>query len=50
MSIKKDVCLIGSGVMGAVMYQNIKNGNMKKMISQFKKKGKSAIKDLEDMR
>lgn len=49
MSIKKDMMLIGSGVMGVLMYQNIKNGNLKKMISKMKNKEISAIKSLEDM-
>lgn len=49
MSIKKDVCLVGMGILGTVTYQNIKNGNMKKMFSKMKSAKKSMIKDLENM-
>ncbi len=49
MSIKKDMMLVGSGIMGVLMYQNIKNGNMKKIVSKMKNKEISCIKDLEDM-
>jgi hypothetical protein len=49
MSIKKDMILMTTGAVGVLTYQNIKNGNLKKMISKMKNKEVSVIKDLENM-
>lgn len=49
MNLKKSMSLISMGVLGTLMYQNIKNGNLKKMVSRMKNKEISMIKDLEDM-
>ena len=40
---------MGIGVGSAALYQNIKNGNMKKMVSKMDKAKKKAISDLEEM-
>ena len=49
MNLKKSMTLVGMGVLGTLMYQNIKNGNLKRMVSRMKNKEMSVIKDLEDM-
>jgi hypothetical protein len=49
MSIKKDMFLMGTGALGVLTYQSIKNGSLKKMVSKMMNKELSVIKDLENM-
>lgn len=49
MKLKSSLALLGMGAMGVVMYQNIKNGNMKKLVSKMDNLKKKAMNDLEEM-
>ena len=49
MKIGNKVLLIGMGVGGTLLYQQIRNGNMKKMMNDVKRVTKKTIDDLEDM-
>ncbi len=49
MRMKSNLALIAMGVGGTLLYQNIKNGNMKKMMRKMKSETKKTIEDLEDM-
>lgn len=40
---------MGMGIGGAVLYHNIKNGNMKKAVKKMNSAKTKAIDDLEDM-
>lgn len=49
MKLKSSMALVGMGAAGVLLYQNIKNGNMKKLVSKMDKTKKKAISDLEEM-
>ena len=49
MNMKRDLFLIGLGIGGTVMYQQIQNGNFRKMIRQMNRKKTQMLEDLEDM-
>ncbi|MBQ6495485.1 MAG: hypothetical protein IJI49_05750 [Bacilli bacterium] len=49
MRIKSSMALIAMGVGGTLLYQNMKNGNMKKMMNKVKIETKKTMDDLEDM-
>ena len=49
MELRKSVVLVAMGVGGTLLYQQIKNGNMKKMMRDVKKVSRKTIDDLEDM-
>ena len=49
MKLKSSVALVAAGVGGTMLYQNIKNGNLKKMFKKMKKIDIKAMKDLDDM-
>lgn len=49
MRIGSKMALVGLGVGGTILYQNIKNGNMKKIVRKMNSSKKQAIEDLEDM-
>ena len=49
MKLKTAALIMASGIGGAIMYQQIKNGNMKKMVSNLKSKEVKMLDDLEDM-
>ncbi len=49
MNLKNKLLLIGMGVGGTLLYQQIKNGNMKRMINDVKRVSKKTMDDLEDM-
>lgn len=49
MKVKSGVALVAAGVGSAVLYQNIKNGNIQRMMRKMKKIDINSIKDLEDM-
>lgn len=49
MKTKGAICLIGLGIGGTLLYQNIKNGNLKKLTRKINQSKIQMIEDLEDM-
>lgn len=49
MKTKGVICLIGLGIGGTLLYQNIKNGNLKKLTRKINQSKMQMIEDLEDM-
>lgn len=49
MKLKSSVALVAAGVGGTLLCQNIKNGNLKRMMKKMAKIDINAMKDLEDM-
>ena len=49
MEMKKSMTLVAIGVGGTLLYQQVMNGNVKKMLNDMKRKTKKAYDDLEDM-
>ena len=49
MKVKSSMALIGAGVAGTILYQQMKNGNIKHMMSKMNKAKIKAIDDLEEM-
>lgn len=49
MKTKGAICLIGLGIGGTLLYQNIKNGNLKKITRKINQSKMQMIEDLEDM-
>ncbi len=49
MKLKSSIALVAAGVGGAMLYQNIKNGNLPRMMKKMVKMDINAMKDLEDM-
>ena len=49
MKIGNKVLLIGMGVGGTLLYQQVKNGNMKKWVRKMNSAKTKAVNDLENM-
>ena len=49
MKMKSSMALIGAGVAGTFLYQQMKNGNIKHMMSKMNKSKIKAVDDLEEM-
>lgn len=49
MEMKKSMMLVAMGVGGTLLYQQMKNGNMKKYMRDMKRLAKDTYDDLEDM-
>lgn len=49
MKMRDGAMFVAMGVGGTLLYQQMKNGNMKKMIKDVKRVSKKTIDDLEDM-
>lgn len=49
MKTKSALCLIGIGIGGTLLYQNIKNGNLKRFTREMNRAKTKMIEDLEDM-
>ncbi len=49
MNLKNSICLIGLGVGGTLLYQEVKSGNFRKMIRKMNRAKTKALEDLEDM-
>jgi len=49
MKMKGMLCLIGLGVGGTLLYQNIKNGNLRKWTRDMNSAKTKMIENLEDM-
>ena len=47
--MKNSLYLIGLGVGGTLLYQQVKSGNFRKMIRSMNKKKTKTIEELEDM-
>ncbi len=48
-NMKSSIALIATGVGATLLYQNIKNGNLKKMVAKMKNTEMKAIDKMEDM-
>ncbi len=46
---KTSMAMVALGVGGTLLYQNVKNGNVKKWVRNMNKAKTKAIEDLEDM-
>ena len=49
MKAKGAICLIGLGIGGTLLYQNLKNGNLKRWTREMNRAKTQMIDDLEDM-
>ena len=49
MKARTGMALIGAGVAGTILYQQMKNGNIKHMVSKMNKAKIKAMDDLEEM-
>lgn len=49
MKTKNALYLIGLGVGGTLLYQNIKNGNLKRLTREMNRAKTQMLDDLEDM-
>ena len=49
MKTKGAICLIGLGIGGTLLYQNIKNGNLRKWTRKMNRAKTQMIDDLEGM-
>lgn len=49
MKTKNALYLIGLGIGGTLLYQNVKNGNLKKWTREMNRAKTKMIEDLEDM-
>ena len=49
MKMRNSAMLVAMGVGGTLLYQQVKNGNMKKMMRDVKRVSKKTMNDLEDM-
>lgn len=49
MRVRYGAALVAMGVGGTLLYQQVKNGNMKKMMRDVKRVSKKTMNDLEDM-
>lgn len=49
MKTKSALCLIGLGIGGTLMYQQIKNGNLRKFTREMNRAKTKMLEDLEDM-
>ena len=49
MKMKSSMALVGAGIAGTLMYQQIKNGNMKKMVKKMNSAKTKMVDDLEEM-
>lgn len=49
MKMKGALCLIGLGVGGTLLYQNIKNGNIRRWTREMNRAKTEMLEDLEDM-
>lgn len=49
MKLRNSMMLIGAGVVGTIMYEQIRQGKFKKMMSKVTKTKKKMMDDLEEM-
>ena len=49
MKMRTSLYLIGLGVGGTILYQQIKNGNFRKMVREMNRAKTKMLEDMEDM-
>lgn len=49
MKTKSAMCFVGLGICGTLLYQNIKNGNLKRWTREMNKAKTQMLEDLENM-
>ena len=49
LKLRNSIYMIGIGIGGTLLYQQIKNGNFRKMIREMNRTKTKMIEDLEDM-
>ena len=49
MKMKSSLYLIGLGVGGTLLYQQLKNGNLRRIVRQMNRSKTKMLEDLEDM-
>ncbi len=49
MKLRDGIMLVGAGALGTIMYEQIKQGKFKKMMSNVTKTKKKMMNDLEEM-
>ena len=49
MNMKNSLCLIGIGIAGTILYQQIQNGNFRKWVREMNRAKTKMIEDMEDM-
>lgn len=49
MNMKNSLCLIGLGIGGTILYQQIRNGNLRKVVREMNRSKTKMLQDLEDM-
>ena len=49
MNMKNSLCLIGIGIVGTILYQQIKNGNFRNMVREMNRAKTKMIEDMENM-
>ena len=49
MKTRTGMALVGAGIAGTILYQQMKNGNIKRAVSKMNKAKIKAIDDLEEM-
>ena len=49
LKLKNALCMVGLGIGGTLLYQQIKNGNFRKMVREMNRTKTKMIEDMEDM-
>lgn len=49
MKMRNSLCLIALGVGGTLLYQQVQNGNLKKVVKKMNRSKTKMLEDLEDM-
>ncbi len=49
MKVKNSLYLISLGIGGTLLYQQIRNGNLRKLVRQMNRQKTKMLEDLEDM-
>ena len=49
MKIKNSIYMIGLGIGGTLLYQQIKNGNLRKLVREMNRSKTKMLEDLEDI-
>ena len=49
MKIKNSLYMIGLGIGGTLLYQQLKNGNLRKFVREMNRSKTKMLEDLEDM-
>lgn len=49
MKTKTAMCLIGLGIGGTILYQQVKNGNFRKMVRKMNRAKTRMLENIEDM-